>query len=62
VYSPVGGKVVEVNTKLSTDPSLINKSAQKDGWIAKLEISNPKEVDELMDEQKYAKFCEDEKH
>src|SRR5947209_8513036 len=53
VYSPVSGKIVEVNLKLKSEADLINRSPQKDGWIFKLKVSNPKELDSLMDQKKY---------
>jgi glycine cleavage system H protein len=36
VYSPVAGEVVEVNSKLADEPDMINKSAESNGWIAKV--------------------------
>ncbi len=59
VYSPLSGKVVEVNKALETSPELINKSAEGDGWIAKIEVSNPKEFDTLLDKAAYDKFVEE---
>lgn len=59
VYAPLSGKVIEVNKALETTPELINKSAEGDGWIAKIEISNPKEFDALLDKTAYDKFVEE---
>lgn len=56
---PLAGKVVEVNEELNEDPSLVNKSAEADGWMTKMEITNPAELDELMDEATYETFCAD---
>lgn len=56
VYAPLSGKVKEVNKALESSPDLINKAAESDGWIAKIEVSNPKEFDALLDKAAYDKF------
>ncbi|OAA31075.1 glycine cleavage system protein H [Kosmotoga arenicorallina S304] len=60
VYSPLSGKVVEVNEELDSAPETINSDAEKSGWIFKLELSDPAELDGLMDEEEYKKYCEEE--
>lgn len=64
VYSPVSGKVVEVNEKLGDSPGLVNGSPYKDGWIMKVDISNKDELNSLLDSEQYTKHCEaeDQKH
>jgi glycine cleavage system H protein len=57
LYSPVSGTVVEVNEALESDPQLINKDAMAN-WIVKVELSDPSELDNLMDEEAYKAFCE----
>jgi len=56
IYSPVSGTVVEVNEELVDHPEKINEEPYE-SWIALVELDNPAEVDELMDEDEYAKFC-----
>lgn len=56
VYAPVGGTVTEVNETLRADPSLANSEPLGAGWFFKLKLSNPAELDALMDEAAYAKF------
>jgi glycine cleavage system H protein len=56
VYAPLSGEVVEVNTELEGDPSLVNRGAEGDGWFMKLKISNPAELSDLMDKSAYDKF------
>jgi glycine cleavage system H protein len=56
IYSPVSGKVVEVNQKLEDAPEVVNESAEGAGWICKLEVSDAAEVNSLMDEAAYAGF------
>jgi glycine cleavage system H protein len=56
VYAPVGGTVTEVNEALRADPSLANSEPLGAGWFYKVQLSNPAELDALMDEAAYAKF------
>lgn len=53
LYCPVTGKVVEVNAALEGSPETVNSSPYEDGWIVKLELSNPAEVDALLDAAGY---------
>jgi glycine cleavage system H protein len=55
VYTPVAGEIVAINDNLSSDPELIKKSLD-DGWIAKIKLENPSELDGLMDRAAYDKF------
>lgn len=59
LISPVSGEVVEVNSELEDSPELINKDAFAN-WIIKVRMSDPGEVDALMDAAAYAKLCENE--
>ena len=56
IYSPVSGTVTAVNEALSGEPGLINSSPEADGWIFKLQLDNPAELDGLMDADAYAKL------
>ncbi|XP_020280613.1 uncharacterized protein LOC109853177 [Pseudomyrmex gracilis] len=56
LFSPVSGKVVEKNDAVETKPSLINESCYKDGWLFKVELSNPDEMKNLMNEESYNEF------
>jgi glycine cleavage system H protein len=56
VFSPASGEIVEVNGALEGEPSLINEDALGRGWIAKVKLSDPAELDELMDEAAYQDF------
>lgn len=53
LYSPVSGKVIEVNEKLEGEPSLVNDDPFGEGWILKLEATNPAELDESLTPDKY---------
>ncbi|XP_062403492.1 glycine cleavage system protein H (aminomethyl carrier), a [Sardina pilchardus] len=56
LYSPLTGEVVEVNEALADKPGLVNKSCYKDGWLMKMTITNPAELDSLMDEAAYERY------
>jgi len=56
VFSPVGGEVVAVNDAVTSETSLINDDAQGRGWLFKLKLSDPGEVEALMDAETYADF------
>jgi len=56
LYCPLSGKVTEKNTEVENTPALINQSCYDKGWLFKLELSKPAEMDGLMDEAAYEKF------
>nr|P93255.1 RecName: Full=Glycine cleavage system H protein, mitochondrial; Flags: Precursor [Mesembryanthemum crystallinum]AAB38501.1 glycine cleavage system protein H precursor [Mesembryanthemum crystallinum] len=60
VNSPISGEIVEVNTKLSDSPGLLNSSPYEEGWMVKVKPSNPAELESLMGSKEYTKFCEEE--
>jgi glycine cleavage system H protein len=53
IYAPVSGEVVEVNTALPENPSLLNTDPHGSGWIFKLAIAQPAELSALMDAAAY---------
>lgn len=57
VYTPISGEVLEVNEELSNDPSLINSDPYGAGWIYKVRIELPSEMDDLMNAADYEAFC-----
>jgi glycine cleavage system H protein len=56
VYMPVTGEITEVNEALRADPSLANSDPLGAGWFFKVKLSNPAELDALMDETSYTAF------
>ena len=56
VYSPASGTVLEGNPALVDDPSLVNSDPEGEGWFFKITLSDPAELEELMDETAYAAF------
>jgi len=62
IYAPVSGKVTEVNEKLNSEPGLLNRDPQGEGWLCKLEVTKPEEIDRLLDDKAYKEVCEGESH
>lgn len=58
LISPVSGEVVEINEALEDEPGLINQDAFEN-WIMKVKVSDPAEIDALLDAEAYAKICEE---
>lgn len=59
VYAPASGKVTEINGALDGDPGKVNADAAGAGWLFKMTVSNPGEIDGLMDEAAYAAYVKD---
>ncbi len=57
VFSPVSGTVSEGNAALEDDPALANSAAESDGWFFKIELTDPAELEGLMDEAAYSAFA-----
>jgi glycine cleavage system H protein len=56
VYAPASGEVTEANPAIADDPSIINSDPEGEGWFFKLKLSDPSELDGLMDEPAYREF------
>ncbi len=56
VYAPVSGEVIEVNAELEDDPELVNRAPTGEGWFMKIKISDPSQLDDMMDEAAYNDF------
>lgn len=61
LYAPVSGAVVEINEHLIDNPRLVNEDPMAN-WIIKVEMSNPDELEGLLDEAAYRELCEKESH
>jgi glycine cleavage system H protein len=59
VYSPLTGEVVEVNDAIVEDPAGVNGDAEGEGWFFKIKLSDPSELDDLMDAKAYAAIIKD---
>jgi glycine cleavage system H protein len=58
VYAPVAGTVIAVNDALGDHPEFVNGDPYGDGWLARLRLANPADVDALMDADAYREFVE----
>jgi glycine cleavage system H protein len=58
VYAPVSGEVTEGNQALVDDPALVNSDPEGEGWFFKLRLSDPGELEGLMDSAAYKSFCD----
>ena len=56
IMTPVSGKIVEANSVLEEKPATINKGPEGEGWIAKIEVSDAKELESLMSAENYDKY------
>jgi len=61
LHSPVSGTVVKVNEKLSKEPEIINQDSYGEGWMIKVKMEDPSELDTLMDSEEYEQFVNKEK-
>jgi glycine cleavage system H protein len=57
MYAPVSGRVIEVNENLRNEPGLANADPEGNGWLYRLELSAPDEMEALMDEATYRPFA-----
>jgi glycine cleavage system H protein len=59
IYAPVSGEVIAINEVLEDEPETVNNSPYADGWFYKVRMSDPSELDELMDADGYQDVVED---
>lgn len=59
VYAPLTGEVLEANGALAGEPALVNSDPYGDGWLVKVQVEDPDELDGLMSAEQYAEFLED---
>lgn len=62
VYAPVSGEIVEVNSELTESPGLVNKGPFDEGWMMKLKVKDPAEVESLLSAESYKQFIEEDGH
>ena len=53
LFMPVNGKVIDVNSSLEDNPEVVNDDPYGEGWIIKIEVSNPSDIDALMNSEEY---------
>ncbi|KAJ2708957.1 hypothetical protein H4R19_004488 [Coemansia spiralis] len=59
IYSPLSGTILEANQAVVTTTKLLNRAPETDGWLFKVKISDPAEIDELLDLAAYKKLTEE---
>lgn len=62
VYSPVSGEITKQNDVLNDSPETVNESAMEEGWMIEIELSDPSELSELMDQVAYEAFVAEEEN
>lgn len=60
IFCPVGGEVLEVNSKLESNPELINESPHQQAWMIKLRIANPEELKSLLNAEEYVEYLQEQ--
>ncbi len=58
LYSPVSGRVTEINAKLESEPETVNSSPYEQGWVIKVECGDESELDKLMTSEQYAEYVD----
>jgi len=61
IYAPVSGTVLEVNEDLAESPEVVNEDPYGDGWLIKVRVSDPGDLDDLMDNDEYSQMIAREK-
>jgi glycine cleavage system H protein len=61
IYAPVSGTVLEVNEDLAESPEVVNEDPYGDGWLIKVRVSDPADLDDLMDNEEYEQMIAHEK-
>ena len=59
LVAPVSGSIIEVNSRLEDEPEIVTEDSMGEGWFIKVKLSDPAELDELMDEEAYNSFIEE---
>jgi|TARA_B110000196_G_C20806676_1_gene502698 glycine cleavage system H protein len=60
IYTPISGEIIEINENLETEPELLNNSPYENGWLIKVKMSDPTEIEKLMDSKAYEQFVNSE--
>ena len=58
IYTPLSGKIIEVNNLLAESPELVNQDPYGDGWLFRIEASSSVELDDLLDRDSYAELLD----
>jgi glycine cleavage system H protein len=56
LYSPIGGVVADINTRLADEPELVNSDPYGEGWMVRIEPSDPAEIEQLLTADEYSDY------
>ena len=59
LVAPISGSIIEVNSRLEDEPEIVTEDSMGEGWFIKVKLSNPEELNDLMDEDAYNTFIEE---
>ena len=59
LVAPVSGSIIEVNSRLEDEPEIVTEDSMGEGWFIKVKLSNPEELNDLMDDDAYNTFIEE---
>lgn len=60
IYAALTGKVLEINDPLAENPETLNEDCYEEGWLIRVQLANPKELDDLMDTTQYQAYIKEE--
>lgn len=58
MHAAVSGEIIEINEEIEEDPSIVNEDPQGNGWFMKIKMSDPEEINALLDAEQYKEICE----
>jgi glycine cleavage system H protein len=58
IYAPLAGKVIAVNEALDSHPEIINESPEDKGWLAEIEVTDPKGIEKLLNRREYDDYVQ----
>ena len=61
-YAPVSGEIAEINSEVLDNPELLNEKPYEAGWLIRIKMSEPDEINDLMEYGDYVEFLEEESH
>lgn len=59
LFAPVSGEVIAINEQLDDDPELVNSDPYGDAWLLQIRLTNPEELEHLLDAEAYSQLCDE---
>jgi glycine cleavage system H protein len=60
IYAPMSGEIAEINKNLEDHPELVNQSPYGEGWMVRIKVTDPAEIEDLMSSDRYRKYVEEQ--